>query len=148
MRRIGLSFTIYALVLSGVAAAETPRAQEMEKTASAEIFWRSPASSDRGGSLFGALSDFSRRAEEYRMLRARGVMIRSLSFQYKNFSYERNFFHLYKGFRLYSLLDGRVDLGLYKHRVFGGMLSGPAGAYLPSSSNRIELNLRWNISER
>ena len=114
--------------------------------AQARIFWR-PRVSGRDDSLFAALGEFGRRADQDRVLRSRGL-IRPLSFRYKNFTYDRNFFHLYKGFRLHSFLDGKLDLGLYKHRVQQGMMFGPAGAYLPSASNRIELTIRWNLNEQ
>jgi len=111
----------------------------------AQNYWRPTIASHN--SLFGAIHDFSRRADDDRMLRSRGVH-RPLNFHYRNFSYERDYFHVYKGFRLRSFLDGRLDLGLYKHHFNGGMMFGPAGAYLPTTSKRIELNLRWNLTDR
>lgn len=110
------------------------------------VFWR-PRALQPNDSFFGALADFGRRADEERVLRSRGV-IRSFNFQYKSFSYERDFFHLYRGFRLRSFFDGKVDVGLYKHRVFHGLLFGPSGSYLPSTSNRIELMIRWNLNDQ
>ena len=71
-----------------------------------------------------------------------------MNFRYKNFTYERDFFHLYKGFRLSSFLDGKIDVGLYRHHLNQGLLPGPAGAYLPSTSKRLELMIRWNLNER
>ncbi len=118
--------------------------QDREAAAEARVFWR-PRTVEQN-SLFGALEDFGRRADENRVLRSRGL-VRPLSFRYKSFSYERDFFHVYKGFRLRSFMDGKLDLGLYKHHVQRGMMFGPAGAFLPSGSNRIELNLRWNLNE-
>jgi len=111
-----------------------------------QIFWR-PALVQGDDSLFGALADFGRRSDQDRVLRSRGL-IRSLQFRYKNFTYERDFFHVYKGFRLRSFMDGKLDLGLYKHYFNQGLRFGPAGAYLPAGSNRIELMLRWNLNER
>lgn len=113
---------------------------------SSQIFWR-PGVYQSDDSFFGALADLGRRTDDDRLLRSRGVM-RSFHFRYKNFTYERDFFHVYKGFRLHSFLDGKLDLGLYKHYMKQGMQFGPAGAYLPSGSNRIELMLRWNLNER
>lgn len=141
------------LVVCAAAVLLTPSlalAQEVSKekahAVSSQIFWR-PRVFQGDDSLFGALADFGRRTDEDRLLRSRGV-IRSLHFRYKNFTYERDFFHVYKGFRLRSFMDGKLDLGLYKHHMYQGLLFGPAGAYLPSSSKRIELMLRWNLNER
>ena len=153
---MGLRLT---LVVSALLLPMAPRAadaqikldhQELSRSrreaAEARAFWR-PRVVVSNGSLFDALGEFGRRANDNRLLRSRGV-IRPLSFHYKNFSYDRNFFHVYKGFRLRSFMDGKLDLGLYKHRVQQGMMFGPAGAYLPNAWNRLELILRWNLNEQ
>ena len=108
-------------------------------------FWRAPAVS--GTSLFGALQDFGRRSNDDRLLRSRGV-VRPLNFQYRSFRYERDFFHVYNGFRLQSFMDGKLEMGLYKHRFHQGMLFGPASSYRPTNSTRLELILRWNLNDQ
>ena len=136
--------TAVALLASPVGLAEESSA-DVQDAAEAQVFWR-PDTLKSDGSLFGALGDFGRRSEEDRLLRSRGL-IRPLHFRYKNFTYERDYFHLYKGFRLHSFLDGKVDVGLYKHHLYPGLTPGPAGAYLPSSSKRLELMIRWNLNQ-
>ena len=136
--------TAVALLASPVGLAEESLANAQD-AAGVQMFWR-PHTPKSDGSLFGALGDFGRRSEEDRLLRSRGL-IRPLHFRYKNFTYERDYFHLYKGFRLHSFLDGKVDVGLYKHNLYLGLTPGPAGAFLPSSSKRLELMIRWNLNQ-
>lgn len=105
--------------------------------------WTTPPSSSN--SFLNALESFGRNSEQDRLLRSRGY-IRSFYFHYGNFSYERDYFNVYRGFTLRQFLEGKMDLGLYKHYKNGGLLFGPAGAYLPAGSNRLELELRWNLN--
>ena len=121
---------------SAPAAAEAPAAAP----AQARAFWNLRPIQET--SLLGAIEDFGRRTDDDRILRSRGYL-RGLNFRYRSFTYERDSFHVYKGFRLRSFLDGRLDLGLYKHHLQRGMMFGPAGAYLPSGSNKIELTFPW-----
>ena len=111
-----------------------------------QIFWR-PEALHSDSSLLGALADFGRSTEDDRLLRSRGL-IRPLHFRYKRFTYERDYFNMYKGFHLHSFLDGKLDVGLYKHYVYPGLTPGPAGSFLPPSSKRVELMIRWNLNER
>lgn len=141
MRPAGIALSVLLLF----AAAGYPRQLEVPRQPGSQLFFPKTLSSNT--SLFGALREYGKNSDDDRLLRSRGY-IRSFNFHYKNFSYERNFFHVYKGFTLHEFMDGKFDVGLYKHRVSPGLLFGPAGAYLPSNSNRIELIIRWNLSDR
>ncbi len=141
-----LAMCAVVLLLAPGSASAQENAEKTSVTVESRAFWN-PRIVPSDGSLFGALGEFGRLADENRVLRSRGL-IRPFQFRYKNFSYERDFFHVYKGFRLRSFMDGKVDLGLYKHYLFRGLLFGPAGAYVPSGSNRFELTIRWNLNDR
>ncbi len=80
-------------------------------------------------------------------MRSRGIH-RSFNFHYKAFNYEKDFFHVYRGFTLKSFWDGRMNLGLFSHRPTRGILFGPGGNYHPSRPQRYELRFRWNLGER
>ncbi len=108
-------------------------------------FWRPRVVHD--DSLFGALGELGRTVQDHMELRSRGY-VRPFHFRYKNFTYERDYFNLYKGLLLRQFLDGKLDVGLYRHRLYRGLMFGPQGSYLPSGSNRIELMIRWNLGDR
>lgn len=94
--------------------------------------------------LFGALENLGQRLEQDRELASRGVH-RSVNFHYRNFTYEKDFFHVYKGITLKSFMDGRLDMGLYNHRPTRGTIFGPGAR---GRSTRYEFRLRWNLNER
>ncbi len=107
------------------------------------FLWTTPPGSSN--SFLDALEAFGKNSEQDRLLRSRGY-VRSFYFHYRNFSYERDFFNVYRGFTLRRFLEGKMDIGLYKHYKNGGLLFGPAGAYRPAGSNRLELEVRWNLN--
>ena len=121
--------------------------QDLGLAKPSEIYWRpiTPLSEQQQQpvTLFGALSELGRITDQERLLQARGL-IRSFQFQYKSFSYERDFFNVYKGVTLRKFLDGVFDIGVYKHQLQQGNLFGPSGAP-PPARNRLELMLRWNL---
>jgi len=136
----GRSKAIRFATFRPVTIAAPPRVADFDSTA----FWK-PRQAER--SLFGAVGELHQKLQDHRLLASRGVL-RSFSFRYKNFTYERDHFNVLRGFRLHEFMDGRFDIGLYKHHLSRGVMFGPAGAYLPSNSNRFELMLRWNIGEK
>lgn len=103
-----------------------------------QIYWR-PLQTDQG-SFAGAVTELAQNLQRDQYLSERGV-IHSMNFQYRAFRYEKNFFEVYKGVLLRSFLDGRVDLGLFNHRM-NRQYYAPRG---PGRNNRYELLLRLNI---
>jgi hypothetical protein len=103
------------------------------------VFWHPPEPGQMG--FFGAIHELAQSLQQDKYLSDRG-QIRSMSFQYRAFRYEKDFFNIYRGVLLHSFLDGRVDLGLYSHKpnrqYFGRQLPG-------SNRSRYELLLRLNL---
>jgi hypothetical protein len=139
--------------LAAALAMEAPAGQEVRRFDPAghlqpqsRDYWK-PRAAAADDSLLGALGQLAAARQDYLLLKSRGVM-RPFYFHYRNFSSERDFFNAYQGFRLHGFMDGKLELGLYKHRAYHGVVSGPSGAVLPSHSNRIEFVLRWHLNER
>lgn len=114
---------------------------EAQSYRSGQIFWRPVQPGEV--TLFGALGDLDKSMQNDTLLASRGLQ-RSVTFQYKNLVYEKNFFNVYKGIRLFSLWDGRIDLTALSHRTNRAFF-GPS---IPMRrSGRYELQLRWNFRD-
>lgn len=120
--------------------------QDLALAKPSEIHWRRivPSRQQQPESLFAALSQFGKSSDEDRLLRAQGY-VRSFYFEYRSFSYEKDFFNVYKGVTLRKFWDGLFDVGVYKHHVNQGNLFGPSNAP-PPAPNRLELTIRWNLA--
>ena len=148
MRTLGITFLLVAVSLFAQSPPNAKRlsgsAAEFRKNAR-QNFWRPIQPGDV--TLFGALENLGQSLQQDRLLASRGVY-RSVNFQYKNFSYEKDFFNIYRGFTLKSFWDGKMDLGLFSHKPTRGVLFGPGSNYYrPGASSRYELRLRWKLGE-
>ena len=151
MRALGVLY----LALATVASAQAPVVSKTKRlpdprvqlrSSTGQNFWRPIQPGEV--TLFGAIENLGQRLEQDRVLASRGVY-RSFNFQYKSFTYEKDFFNIYRGFTLRSFWDGKVDVGLFSHKPARGVLFGPGSNYFrPGASNRYELRFRWNLGER
>ena len=95
-------------------------------------------------SFFQKVGELSQSLQADRLQEMRGVQ-RSVNFHYKYLRYEKDFFNVNKGVNL-SFWDGRVDFGLFNHRMNRGNQASPTDhSRLPG---RYELQLRWNFRDQ